>query len=236
MSNLEDYIIKDNETQYNKRYGYYKDMLFSIYGIDKLGILFERDLNNTKRILKHYSNGVKGIDYVMTDEDVFFRKNTGKVHFFDSHENYDDYSYSNEAKQLSKDEMIKVLKEYIYLHFPNIGYKTMMGWNRKDGDNSPIHDPNWYYASIQLDDKNDYTIIKRKDTVKLFKGEVDKFYFDDHDELAVVKFILERELYEKALKLSFLRSKISKMIFGKVDTSQLEEFINLKAEITANLK
>lgn len=235
MSELERYIIKDSETQYDKNWGDCIDMLYEIYGISESGILFERDLNNPNRILRHYSNGIKGIDYNMCREEAFFRKDNGKVHFFASHKDYDDYNYSKEPKQLSKEEIIKVLKEYVYLHFPNIGSSTLMGWSRKDGDKSPIHDPNWCHALVQLDDKKDYTIIKREDTVKLFEGDVNMYYFDDHDELAVVKFTLERDLYEKAIKFNSLRRRIAISMFGKVDVSKLKEFIDLETEITANL-
>ncbi|MDF2879992.1 MAG: hypothetical protein K0R54_549 [Clostridiaceae bacterium] len=236
MSVLEGYAIKDSETQYDIKWGDCKDMLYEIYGITESGVLFERDLNNPNRILRHYSNGIKGIDYNMSREEVFFRKVDGDIRFFTSHKDYDDYNYSEEPKQLSKEEMIKVLKEYVYLHFPNIGNRTMMGWSREDGDTSPIHDTNWCYVLVQLDDKKDYTIIKRKDTVKLFEGDVNMYYFDNHDELAVVKFTLERELYEKAIKLYSLRRRIARRMFGKINVSTLKEFIDLEAEITANFK
>lgn len=234
MSELERYAIKDSETQYDLKWGDCEEMLYEIYGISQSGILFERDLNNTNRILRHYSNGIKFIDS-MHREEGFFRKDDGNIRFFASHKDYDDYNYSKEPKQLSNEEMTKVLKEYTYLHSPHIGSSTMMGWSRNDGDKSPIHDPNWCHALVQLDDKKDYTIIKREDTVKLFEGDVSIYYFNDHDELAVVKFTLERELYEKAIKLNSLRRRISTSMFGKVDISKLKEFIDLETEITANL-
>lgn len=235
MSYLERYIIKDNETQYDKEWGDCEDILYEIYGVSETGILFERDINNPNRLLRHYSNGIKVVDYNMYREESFFRKNDKGGRFWASHTDYDDYSYSVEPKELSKEEMIKVIKEYVYLHCPNIGNKTMMGWGSKDGDDSPIHDPNWCHILVQLDDKKDYTIIKRKDTVKLFEGNVNMYHFDDHDELAVVKFTLERELYEKAIKLNSIRRIIATRMFGKVDISKLKEFINLESEIKSKL-
>jgi len=235
MSELADYIIKDKETQYDKTWGDCDDMLYEIYGICESGILFERDLSNPDRILRHYSNGIKGIDYNMRREEGFFRKDDDEVRFFASYKDYDDYHYSKESENLSKVKMIKVIKEYIYLHSPNIGSSTMMGWSRKDGDTSPIHDPNWCHALVQLDDKKDYTIIKRKDTVKIFEGNVNMYHFNDHDELSVVTFTLERDLYEKAIKLNSLRRSIAIGMFGKVDISKLKEFIDLEAEIASKL-
>lgn len=233
MSKLNRYIIKDNETQYDENYGYHESMLYEIYGVKESGILFERDLINTDRILIHISNGIKIIDYGIHETDCFFRKDdTG---FFKSYKNCDDYNYSKEAKVLSQEEMIEVLKEFIYLHSPNIGSMTMMGWRREDRDNSPIHDPNWCHNFVQLDDKKEYTIIKRRDTVKLFEGNVHMYYFDDHDELAVLRFSLERDLYEKAIRLNSLRRIIATNMFGKVDVSILKEFIELESEISSKL-
>lgn len=234
MRGLDEYIIKDSETQYDKNYGYFYDCLYEIYGVKESGVLFERDLIDTDRVLVHISNGVKVIQYGINKEDCFFRKDNNG--FFKSYKNCDDYNYSKEPKMLSKDEMINTLKEFVYLRNPHIGSMTMMGWGNKDGDNSPINDPNWCYNLIQLDDKKEYTIIKRRDTVKLFEGDVNKFYFDDHDELAVLRFTLERDLYEKAIKLNSLRRTIATNMFGKVNASLLKEFIELESEISNSIR
>lgn len=235
MSELTKFIIKDNETQYDASWGDNKECLYEIYGISESGVLFERDLQNPERLLRHCSNGVKSIDYNLNRYESFFRKNNDDSHFFSSYTDYDDYTYSKGPKQLSDNEMVGILKEYVYLYSPNIGSKTLMGWRRDDGDNSPLLDPNWCHALVQLDDKKDYTIIKREDTVKLFEGRVNMYHFDDHDELTVVKFTLERDLYEKALDLSFLRRKIATSMYGKVDISRLKEFIDLHDEIVDKL-
>ena len=233
MSNLEKYIIHDNKTQYDKDWGYTEDMLYEIYGVNECGELFERDLVNQDRILRHASNGLKTIDMLFKDEG-FFRKNRKGSHFFASYTNYDDYEYSKESKKLDGNEIINVLKEFIYLHSPRIGSCTCMGWNRKDGKDSPIYDPNYCHNQIQLDDKKDYTIIKRYDTVKLYEGCVGKFVYDDQEPF--LSFKLDGELYIKALELSGLRRQIATGIYGKFDDNKLTHYIELKELIENKLK
>lgn len=235
MSKLERYIVEDSETQYDSTYSRREDALCEIYGVSNGGIIFERDLSYPNRILRHCSNGLKVVDYELYRDEFFFRKNEEGSSFFASYKDYDDFKYSEGPKELSEEEMIKVLKEYVYLHNPHIGSKTLMGWRNKDGDNSPINDPNWCNNLIQLDDKKDYTIIKRTDTVKLFEGDVSMYYFDDHDDQAIVKFKLDRNLYEKAMELLCIKRQIVHRIFGLNNTSLPEKYIQLQSEIKNEL-
>lgn len=221
---LKDFIIHDSKTQYEKDMGYCEDYLFEIYGKTDGGTLFERDLNNKERILLHVGDGIKRSQDYLYDGFVFFRKNREGVKFFDSYSNYKDFKFDNK-KDLSKEYIISVIKRYVYLESPAVYSSTCMG----GGKEGVLGNPNWQYGTFILEDLEEYTVIKKYDTVKIFKGVENMYAFLDKE--CYCYFKLDEKLYENALRLSSLRRYMLTNSFGNVDISKYEEFLNLYKEL-----
>lgn len=230
MSNdLDNFILYDSETQYYKNHGYDKHYLFEIYGKTSSGILFERDLVNQNQILLHVGDGLKKTQNYIDKDSSFFRKNQKGSSFFSSYKDYKDFVF-NKKELISKKYILDVVKRYIYLESPQVWASTLMG----GGGKGVLKNPNWMYGTFLFEDNNEYTIIKKYDTVKIFKGKENMYAFSEKEEYC--SFILDEELYKKALKLNKLKRYIALNIFGCLDIDILDEYSNIYKDLDVATK
>lgn len=231
MNNLEKFILIDSETQKGK--DDYCNLEYEIYGLSNSwgGVIFERDINKPEQILFHISNGLKVAYNYLDKMDCFFRK--GDDNFYMHYKNCEDYTYSKEIVDLSKDDIIKIIKEYVYLHHPNLMERTLMGWNT---DKGVLHDPNHCSAFVRLDDNKYYSISKCMDKVTI-KTCLD--YKKDRDKenlIFLVDFTLDEKMYEKALDFSFIKKKIYKSFYGKLSDEKIVQYQQIKMELEKFIK
>lgn len=224
MRKIEDFIVYDSETLYDKNWGYDENYLFEIYGKTESGILFEKDLNNEKQILLHIADGMKKVETYLDERSSFFRKNKEGSKFFANYKDYKDFNFIKK-ETISKEYIISIVKRFIYMECPTVWQSTCMAGGKK----GVLGNPNWMYGTFLLEDGEEYTIIKKYDTVKIFQGKRDMYAFSREEELC--SFILEEELYTKALRLNKLRRFIALNNFGKVDIEIIEEFAKLYKEL-----
>lgn len=224
MRKIEDFIVYDSETLYDKNWGYDENYLFQIYGKTESGILFEKDLNNEKQILLHIADGMKKAETYLDERSSFFRKNKEGSRFFANYKDYKDFDFSKK-ETISKEYIINIVKRFIYMECPTVWQSTCMA----GGKEGVLGNPNWMYGTFLFEDGEEYTIIKKYDTVKIFQGKRDMYAFSREEELC--SFILEEELYTKALRLNKLRRFIVLNNFGKVDIEVIEEFTKTYKEL-----
>lgn len=224
MSSLQDYIIYNSETQYEKSHGYSKDYLFEIYGKTEGGTLFERDLVSQDKILLHVGDGIRKAESCLDRDSVFFRKNQEGSKFFANYSDYLDFKF-NKQKELSKDYIIQIVKRYVYMESPRVWSSTLMG----GGGDGVLENPNWMHGAFILEDDKEYTIIKKYDTVKIFEGNKNMYAYDDEKEYC--SFKLEEDLYKNALRLMKLKRFMALNSFGRIDIDKYKEFISIYEEI-----
>lgn len=224
MRKIEDFIVYDSETLYDKNWGYDETYLFQIYGKTESGILFEKDLNNEKQILLHIADGMKKAETYLDERSSFFRKNKEGSRFFANYKDYKDFDFSKK-ETISKEYIINIVKRFIYMECPTVWQSTCMA----GGKEGVLGNPNWMYGTFLFEDGEEYTIIKKYDTVKIFQGKRDMYAFSREEELC--SFILEEELYTKALRLNKLRRFIALNNFGRVDIEVIEEFAKTYKEL-----
>lgn len=224
MIKIEDFIAYDSETLYDKNWGYNPDCLYEIYGKTQEGILFEKDLNNHNQILLHIGDGIKKAENHLYEGSCFFRKNREGSKFFSNYKDYKDFDFIKK-ETISEDYIINIVKRFIYMECPTLWESTCMGGGRK----GVLGDTNWMYGTFLFEDGKEYTIIKKLDTVKIFEGNKDMYAFSEEEELC--SFILEEELYTKALRLNKLRRFVALNSFGKIDIELMEEFTKLYKEL-----
>lgn len=221
---LEDYLVYDSNTLYDKDMGYSEDYCFEIYGVTESGILFEKVMNSEREILLHVGDGIKRLETYLDKGDCFFRKNREGSKFFTNYNDYKDFDFSKK-ENISKDYIINIVKRFIYMECPSIWSSTCMGGGRE----GVLGNPNWMYGTFLFEDGHNYTIIKKYDTVKIFKGEHNMYAFSEKEEYC--SFVLEEELYKKALRLNKLRRFIALNSFGKIDIEATAEFVELYREL-----
>lgn len=221
MNTLKDYIIYNSETQYDKN-----TCLYEIYGKTNTGILFERNLENTDEILLHVGDGIKKPQNYLDNESFFFRKSNSESDIFSNYKNYTDFNFESK-ESISKEYIISIIKRYIYMENPYIGesqpssdYKEHLGI---------LGNPTLFFGTFLLEDGKKYTITKHYDVVKIFNENEEINSLCNKKEYC--SFLLEQDLYSKAINLDNLKRFIFKNTFSKSMINKTKEFISLYKEL-----
>jgi hypothetical protein len=129
----------------------------------------------------------------------------GKKYLYINEEQVEFYSgFNYEYEELSKEQIIKDLSMLFYGIEPNLQSQSMVGSTSKRIED----DPNYYTGFYILNDNKNYTILKIKDTYRIYNGY--KNYYPDWDkkEDLIFEGKINFEVYAISLEFNKLKQTI----------------------------
>ncbi|MFF2532263.1 hypothetical protein ACFVS2_25470 [Brevibacillus sp. NPDC058079] len=145
--------------------------------------------------------------------------------------NYGGYDYQCET--LEETNILRELRLVMYKIQPMLQSRSLVGTSKKGIE----HDPNYYEGFYVLNDNNDYTILKCKDTFKLFRG-IKHYYPDwDHNEDLLHTETIDFSVYNLSYTYNQLRNQLTNQPHQSLrkGLGTFQEFFELESNLNEKL-
>ncbi|PFF46108.1 MULTISPECIES: hypothetical protein [Bacillus cereus group] len=145
------------------------------------------------------------------------------------------YEYKKET--LSDEKIIEILKNVFYLIQPTLQSHSLVGSKSKRLED----DPNYYEGYYVLNDEEEYTILKCRDSYKFYKGR--KTYYPNwentQDEDLLYEGLINFDIYKISIEVEQLRGRIvryTNQILDDEHDDSIQKYKDLKKQLKASLK
>lgn len=234
--------LKSSFLKYIQKDGY-------IYAVSKANdklLLVIDDITNNKENFKKLGgsrafDGVECIDFVdkgiMTkhtynlDFDIHYIHNFTGVYDF-----YDKNRFDFTVEEVEFDKIISSLRKVFYFLQPTLQSRTLCG----GGISNTVTDPNFYAGYYYLKNGEEYTILKHRNTVYFYTGNIPYNHILNKEEEktgCIHKEEIDFELYSTAIRLQEIKRKInchtSEMLDYEYEELKklIEEYDSIKKEL-----
>ncbi len=182
--------------------------------------------HNPALCLLHLSEDVRQYTRLKLFDDFLY------LSFAFSTPTYRMHNYNYEV--LEDGSIINILKNVFYFVQPKLQSHSLVGSSSKELED----DPNYYEGNYVLNDEEEYTILKCRDTYKFYRGK--KSYYPDwkKDDDLIFEDKINFEVYKQSLETAKVKWQIvvntNQML--DEDVGLLGKYVELKKVLDGNMK
>lgn len=187
-------------------------------------------------------NAVKCIDFldegIMTKHNYYLDSDINYISTFNSlYHFYEKNRFSFTLEEIDHEKIISSLRKVFYFLQPLLDSRTCAG----GGESNTITDQNFYEGHYFLKNGEEYTILKHRDMLYFYNGNVSYYNYimKKQEEISgyIYRETIDFDLYSKAIKLHKLKNEIIFYTSERLDyryielKNSIEEYGLLKTEL-----